>query len=245
MSLKKILIVPDCHVPFEDKKAFKLMLKVGKALKPDIIITLGDFADFYSVSSHSKDANRVHLLEEEVAAVNTRLNDLDKLGAKRKIFIEGNHCDRLSRYLSDKAPALFNTVRTKNLFELPRRGWEFVPYKNHIKVGKVHFTHDTGKAGKYAHYQSMDDFQSSVVIGHTHRLGYTVIGNAKGKPHVATMLGWLGDINAVDYMHKIKAQRDWALGFGVGYIEPNGNTHIQPVPIVDYRCLVGGKIYSV
>ena len=243
--MKTGLIVPDCHIPYEDKKAFNLMLKVARGIKPDIIVTMGDLADFYSVSSFNKDPNRTALLENEVASVNKRLDELDSLGAKEKYFIEGNHCDRLTRYLSEKAPALFNSVKVSNLFELKKRKWKFVPYKNHIQVGKLFFTHDTGKSGKYAHYQSMDDFQASVVIGHTHRIGYTVVGNAQGKPHVGAMVGWLGNLDEVDYMHKIKAQRDWALGFGVFYMEPNGNVHVQPVPIVDYKAVVEGRLFKV
>jgi predicted phosphodiesterase len=242
--LKKILIIPDVHRPYHDKRAWSLLLRVGMAFKPDKIVTLGDFADFYCVSSHDKDPNRVNGLEAEVADVNVALDELDQLKAKEKIFITGNHENRLERYLMTKAPELFNMMGIKELFQLKKRNWKYVPYKNHIKIGKLHITHDTGKAGKYAHYQSMDDFQDNTVIGHTHRLGYTVVGNAKGVPHVGAMFGWLGDVEQVEYMHRIKALRDWALGFGIGYEEPNGNMHLQPVPMVDYKVVVEGKLYK-
>jgi hypothetical protein len=62
---------------------------------------------------------------------------------------------------------------------------------------------------------------------------------------VGASFGWLGDKNSVDYMHRVKVNRDWAHGFGVAYLEPNGNVHIQPVVIVDYKCVVGGKLYKV
>lgn len=242
-QLLKVLFVPDVHRPYHDEKAWQLLLKAGRAFKPDTLVVLGDFADFYCVSSHDKDPRRVRDLESEVTDVKVGLKELEGLGARRRIFISGNHEDRLSRYLMTKAPELFDTVKIPNVLNL--KGWEYVPYKAHVCVGKLNITHDTGRAGRTANLQSLDDFQDNVVIGHTHRIGYAVSGNAKGRPHVGAMFGWLGDVGQVDYMHRVKANRDWALGFGIGYLEPTGNIHLVPVPIVDYRVCLEGKLISL
>lgn len=244
-KLKQILFIPDVHVPYEDTKAVELMLEVARREKPDTVVVMGDCADFYAVSSHAKDPNRVNLLEWEVGAVNDFLDKLDSIGAKEYIFVSGNHEDRLERYLMNKAPELFNIVRIDKLFNLEKRGWKYVPYKQDYKVGKIYVTHDTGRAGATAHTDALNAYQDNVVIGHTHRLAYSVVGNARGVPHVGAMFGWLGDVEAVDYMHRISAARNWALGFGWGYQEPNGNVHIRPIPIVDYKCVINGKLYEV
>lgn len=245
MPLKRLLILPDTHRPYHDKKAWKLVLKAGRMMKPDIIVVGGDFADFHSVSSHDKNPNRVRCLDEEVRDVNEGLSDLDALGASEKHFISGNHEDRLERFLMQKAPELFNMVRVRDLFKLDERGWKYTAYKQHVQIGKVYFTHDAGRAGKYAHYDAQAAFEDNVVMFHTHRLGYTVVGNAKGKPHVGAMFGWLGDFDAIDYMHRVRAKRDWAMGFGEGFMEPNGVTHLRPVPIVNYGCVIDGKLIRV
>lgn len=245
-KLQKVLFIPDTHVPYEDKRAFELLLKVAKQIKFDHIVILGDFADFYTVSSHDKDPNRMTGLEEEVDAVNAALDRIDALKPKTKTYVSGNHEDRLQRYLTTKAPELYNMVTIPELFKLKKRGWKYTPYKEHHKLGRIHITHDTGKAGKFANSQSLADFQDNVIIGHTHRIGYNVEGNAKGVPHVGAMFGWLGDVQKVDYMHKVKALRDWALGFGIGYLEPStGYMHVQPVTIVNYSCVVEGKYFKV
>lgn len=246
MKLEKWLLIPDTHRPYHDKKAVALVNKVAKAIGIDGVVIGGDYGDFYPVSSHDKDPNRKMGLEYEIDDINEGLDELDALGAKKKIFIAGNHEDRLERYLKTKAPELFNMVRVEQLFKLKERGWKYIPYKSHTKIGKLFITHDTGKAGAYAHYSALNDFQGNIVINHTHRLGYTVVGNARGKPHVGAMLGWLGDINEVDYMHKIKAKRDWALGFGIAYIDPTtGFVHVSPIPIVNYTCVVEGKFFKL
>jgi predicted phosphodiesterase len=57
-KLEKILLISDVHVPYHDKKAFNLVLEVGKKLKVDQVVIGGDFIDNYSVSSHDKNPNR-------------------------------------------------------------------------------------------------------------------------------------------------------------------------------------------
>jgi hypothetical protein len=242
-SVQKYLIIPDTHRPYHDKKAWALMLQAGRILKPHGIISLGDLADNYSVSSHDKNPNRTRHLEVEVADVNQGFDDLDSLGAKEKVFIAGNHEDRLERYLMVKAPELFNIVKIQELFKLKERGWTYVPYKQHYKLAHVYFTHDTGRSGRYTAYQSQQDVGTNTVVGHAHRLSWFVEGTAEGKPHLGTCLGWLGDVEKVDYMHKVRALRDWALGFGAGYLDVKTQImHILPVPIVNYQCVIEGKL---
>lgn len=243
--LKRLLLVPDSHIPYHDRRAWKLMLKVGKAFKPDIIVTIGDLADFYSVSSHSKDPNRIDSLAEEVEAVNDALDELDSLGATDKRFVAGNHCDRLTRYLQDKAPELFGVVGIPSLFRLNERGWSYTPYKSHTKLGKIHFTHDVQSAGRNSTFKALDTYQHSVVTGHAHRLQYVVEGNAVGEQKVSAQFGWLGDASKVDYMHRAKVNKDWALGFGLGYADSaSGIVYMTPVPIVKHTCVVEGKLFK-
>lgn len=242
-KLEKILFIPDVHVPYEDKDAFQLMLKAAGVFGPDHVILLGDFQDFYDVSNHSKDPNRRFKLSEEVECGKARLDQIIKLGAKNNVYVAGNHEDRLERYLRDKAPELFNFISIPKVLELDKKGFKYVPYKDSYKIGKLNITHDTGNAGRHAHQKSLDDFQHNIIIGHTHRLGYAVEGNANGERHVAAMFGWLGNVEDVDYMHRIKAIRNWTHGFGIGYLEPkSGTVYVLPVPIINGTCLVEGKL---
>jgi predicted phosphodiesterase len=245
-ALQPMLIIPDTHRPYHDKRAWALMLSVARALKPEITVVLGDFADFFGVSSHSKDPNRALKLDAEIKDVNVGLDELDRIGSKRKVFVAGNHCSRLTRYLQDKAPELFNLVSIPELLKLKERGWEYVPYKSDIKIGKVHFTHDIGSAGRKSVFDCLDVYQHSNVTGHTHRMAYVVEGNAVGEHKVSAQFGWLGDVSQADYMHRAKALKNWALGFGIGYLEPkSGVVYLTPVPIVNYTCVVSGRMFKV
>lgn len=241
-GLLRVLFVPDCHVPYEDKKAFELLLRAAAVFKPDLIVILGDFADFYAVSSHSKDPRRVRLLKDEVTAVQERLQQLKAI-CPRIIYVSGNHEDRLSRYLQERAPELFGHVEIPEVLGLRELGIQYVEYKDTYHLGKLHVTHDTGTAGQNAHRQSMTTFgRASTIIGHTHRMEYSVIGNADGPPALGAMFGWLGDFDAIDYMHKHKIKADWVHGFGVGYMEPNGIVHVRPCPIVNGAVVIDGVL---
>ena len=250
MKLEPILVVADAHRPFHNQRAWDLMLEVGQVFKPHHLIVNGDLADFYSVSSHAKDPARVDRLDEELADVNAGLDQIDSLGASKKVFIGGNHEDRLTRYLQDRAPELYGVIDIPHLFQLKtRKNWEYVPYKHDIRLGKLYATHDVGTAGRYATYKALDTYQHSIVTGHTHRISYVVEGNAVGEFKLSASFGWLGDAEQVDYMHRVLVKKNWALGFGVGYLNPaTGVAYMVPVPIIKVKnalsCVVNGKYFE-
>lgn len=242
-SLEKWLIIPDCHIPYEDPKAYSLMLRAARRIKIKNVVVLGDYADFYAVSSHSKDPRRLQNLHWEVERVNERLDELDRLFRGKKIFCAGNHEDRLRRYLQDRAPALFDSVQVEQLFRLKERGWKYVPYNSYTRVGKLYVTHDLGKAGKGAGADAVSAFMHNAAIGHTHRLEYYVSGSVTGETHLGASLGWLGDFDQIEYRHRAKLRREWAHGFGVLYVEKTtGCIHLQPVPVVNGRVVVEGRL---
>lgn len=240
-----VLFVPDVHRPFHDKKAWGLMLKVARYLKPKHLVIIGDFADCYAVSDHDKSPKRANRFDEEVDDANEGLDELDALGATNKLYIAGNHEDRLTRYLM-KHQALWGVVSIPQLFHLKERGWKFTPYKHHTKIGKVYITHDVGVASRNAIFRSLDLYQHSIVTGHTHRFMQVVEGTALGnEPKVAASFGWLGDVKKVEYMNVAKARASWALGFGIGQHDPKtGFMYLTGIPILPgYSCCVSGKVF--
>ncbi len=239
-----MLFIPDVHIPYHNERAFNLMLKVAKAWNPHVIAVLGDFMDFYAVSSFTKDPARKFNLEGEVAVGNRCLDDLDDLGAGEKIFVEGNHCRRLQTYIHNHADALDGLVSVQQIFRLRDRGWRFVPYRDHYKLGKVYLTHDVNATGRNAVHKIIDTYQHSAITGHTHRIAYAVEADGLGQPILSATFGWLGDLSKVDYQHRILATKAYVLGFGVGYLDESGVLFANPVPIVNYRCLVEGRIYQ-
>lgn len=248
MHLKTTLIIPDCHHPSVDRKAWDLLLKVGTSEKIDTVVIIGDFGDFASVTSHAKNAQaRTIMLADELSACNEALHELEAIKAKNHIFVMGNHEDRLSRYINERCPELHGLYGTsvESALRLEHRGYDVVPYRSHIYRDGVYYTHDTGSAGLNAHRTSLQKFQRDVVIGHTHRIGFETKRTINGTPITGFMCGWLGDADkCAGYMHAASSMTDWCHGFGMAY-SVAGRSHIQPVIIQeDYSCVVGGKHYK-
>lgn len=246
--MKLAAIIPDVHRPYHDIKAYNLMIQILKDLKPSEIVLMGDYADFYCVSSHAKDPRVFNLLTDEVEDVLNGLDELDKeFPDATKIFIEGNHEYRLERYLVDKAPALFGVTDTEHLLKLRSRpGWKFKPYSPH-QAHKVLGSHliarhePLGTTAKATAGKAL----CSLVYGHIHRIEESHIVGLDDTNHVSFSVGWLGNkYNKV--FHYVKTHWQWQLGFGLVWVDQKtGYFYHQKIHILDnYTCVVNGKLYK-
>jgi predicted phosphodiesterase len=243
-NIERHILWPDTHCKYEDKKAVSLMHRIIDVVQPDEIDIMGDFMDCYSVSQHDKDPSRRDTFDDELEYGNQELDKIQK-HRTRVTYLFGNHENRVDRFLMQRAPELYSIVKLSKLLRLQERGWKVVPYGQDTRVGHVYLTHDVGHAGATAHTRSRAAYEANVVIGHTHRCAWEVVGNHRGKPRLGAMVGWLGDVRKIDYMHRAKAAA-WSLGFG---ILDNDKTHniqsVQVIPIVNYGAFVDGKRISL
>lgn len=246
----RALVLPDIHAPYHCRRAWSCALSVVRGWRPDGCIQLGDLSSFDSVSSHPIDPKKVLPYREEVSGTNTVLDELDaalKAGGccrGNRWILEGNHETRLERYIQHNAPALDGAMDWRSEFQLDRRGWKVLPYKESLAFGEVRLTHDVGRAGVNAARQSLMDVGTNIVFGHTHRVQVVYQGTQAGKRHVGATLGWLGDPEAIDYRHRDLVRRDWQHGFGVLHFLASGEFWLQAIPIVGGRCIVDGVVYS-
>ena len=239
---KRILIVPDVHVPFHNPASWALLLRAGHHIQPDIVVSLGDLLDFYAVSFHAKSPKRRSDLAWEIGEGRKAIQDLTSLGASQNFITYGNHEHRLARYVAEKCPAMFDMFELDKLLGLPDLGWHVTPYQRALTLGHLRLTHDEGNAGIYAHYRASSTFRAPVVIGHTHRMAVQYQGTADGDTaHVSAMFGWLGSVDDIDYVHRAKANT-WMQGFGVGVMTERGDVHLQACPIVNGQVCVFGDI---
>ena len=149
--MKKVLLIPDCHIPYHNVRAYALMLKVAKKLNPNEIVILGDFGDFYSINAHGgnrPDAER--MLKRELSAVKDKLKELEKLFPNaKKVYVQGNHEYRFERYIADRAPELFGMIDVPSILGLEK--WTFVPYTPNqlyaIGGSKFYARHEPYSAG--------------------------------------------------------------------------------------------------
>ena len=237
-GIRDYLLIPDCHRPYHDTRAWDLMIRVARDLKPHGIIHLGDYGDYFSISAHDRDPRRRASLAEEFKDQNEGLDELDSLGAVERHFVCGNHDFWLDRLLMRSAPELLGLISVQKELRLQERGWTWTPYRQHRKIGRFYVTHEAGFCGDNAVQRTAAAFQHNVFFGHTHQLAVHYFGDATGTRRVAASLGWLGDISAATYEHESRKKR-WQLGFGIARVYGDGLVHLDAVPIVDGRCVWG------
>jgi hypothetical protein len=245
LELQRWLILPDSHTPYHNEKALEdlIMRQIVPAFDWYGIVIMGDWFDNYCVSQYTKNPKRLNNLQAEVEKGFELMHVFELMPFKRRIFIEGNHETRLSRAVSAKMPEAYEFVM-KNWHDRFSQ-WEYVGYMEDIQIGELFLTHDVGYSGALSTRQTLHAYQDNVVIGHNHNLLYIVEGNAKGTAHVGASFGWLGDVEKIDYRHRMRAKRDWVLGFGTAYHNPEtGYVYIQPQPIVDYSAVVEGRLFE-
>jgi hypothetical protein len=220
MGIKQALLLSDVHVPFHDERAYDLALTVAKDLSSlSEIILLGDYADFYNVSSHQKDPGIISKLEDERHEVCKALKQISKDFPKvKRVFIEGNHEFRLSRYLASKAPELFDVYNTSDLLCLDDYGYEYIPYcpgqRYNVLGTDLIAKHVPTTCGLHVAHNTAVKNLCSTIFGHVHRRQESTVIGLNGQEHTAYSVGWLGDKSS-PVMQYVKNHHQWTLGFAI------------------------------
>lgn len=245
--MKLALVIPDCHIPNHHKKAYGAMMNAASDLKIDEVTILGDYLDCYEVMSHQRHPRVFTTLEQEFIAANKELDFIDKQfkGAK-KVFIEGNHEDRLERYIINNAPSLFGVTETSRLLQLDQRpNWKFVkwgPTQQHrILDSKLHARHRPPTNNVKSNAKEAG---CNLVYGDIHKIEMGYHNTLKGEQRVAFSVGWLGDKRKDLIFGYVKNHHQWQMGFGLVYVDGD-KFYPVTVPIhEDGSCVVNGKKYK-
>lgn len=247
-SLKTALCIPDCHIPYEDPRAYALMLDVAQDVDPDEIVILGDYADFYNVSSHGKSPGILETLQDEISACLFRLGQLADMYPKaKKVFIQGNHEYRLERFINNHAKELFGIITTEDILELSSFGFEYVPYGPNqlypVLGSRLHARHEPLSGGIHVAHGTVTKALKSVIFGHTHRIQESQIVAIDGENYRGISAGWLGN-KYHDVFNYVKHHHQWALGFSIVTALNNGLWFNDLIHIIDYKCVTNGFLYE-
>jgi predicted phosphodiesterase len=248
MKVRKVLLMSDLHIPYHDTKAVTLALKVADHVQPDQIIIVGDGIDFHGLSRFTKDPGVEEMLVDEISEMREFLASLRKRFPKTElIYILGNHENRLVKYIQEQAPALYGVVTFRQLLDLDTLHIKDVPYgpdqMYKIPGCDLLVRHENITGGVHSAHATVTKAMRSVVFGHTHRIQESQIVSIDDHNHRGINIGCLCDKHS-PVMSYVKNHWQWALGFGVATIMPNGHWFHQVVHIIDYTCLVDGKIFK-
>lgn len=240
--IEKHLVISDLHFPFVDGVALKCVLGWIKRERPHAIHCLGDVADFYALSRFNKDPARLLGLQQEIDSASDLLHEMRALVPRAKIiYSEGNHEARLLSYLQSKAPELSSLrgLTPQALFRLNECGVSWKNAHEPYWVSKLLLTHGhivrkwSGATAR-AHFEK---FGSSVLHGHSHRLGQFFHSFA-GQPYVAVENGCLCSLDP-----EYDLAPDWQQGFSVVYLD-GSSFQITTIPIFAKKYFFEGRVYK-
>lgn len=136
-------IISDVHLPYHDLNTIRKWADECKRRNVVGLVLNGDILDCYQLSSHYKDPTKARF-RQELDAGKSFLKWLRQQFPKARIvYKEGNHDDRLRRYIAERAPALFDVqeLDLRVLLGLDDLGVEWIADKRVIELGKLSVVH--------------------------------------------------------------------------------------------------------
>lgn len=212
---KTEICLADLHIPYHDPDIVSAVLKYAKDINPDYVVYLGDLIDFYQISKWVKNPEE-YTVDEELFAVREFLYEAkDLFGDAEYYYVEGNHEDRLRRFLFSKVPELSNLrslqLASKDMLDLDNLDIEYIQthewmatHKEPFKLGKLYHIHGhelTGSSNAiHIARNTLMKTLDNTIIGHHHTVQHhEEHGLGKEKLIGAWSVGCLCDLYP-DYM---------------------------------------------
>jgi len=245
MKLKKWIVFNDVHFPFQDETCLSLMMQLGRKIKPDGYVILGDLVDFYTLSSFDQDPERAGTLQVELDMAMDFLGKLSKQNPRSRIvYVEGNHEKRLQKSIWKK-PQYYSlrALTVPALLELPRMGIQYQGARGkraaRFKLGDLFLYHGSivRKHSGYSAKGMYDKHGVSLMCGHTHRDGKYTIRTEDG--HFAAWENYCMcslDPEYVDFAN-------WTQGFSVVTLKGK-RPYVEQIPILGNSFIYGGTVYE-
>jgi hypothetical protein len=258
MNSERILIIGDIHGNWCDSKltgrgADGLVFKIAKAIDIDHIFINGDLLDFINVNSHGpKHPDIKEVLEDEINWGIDFLQALrDNFPNVKITYNEGNHENRLDRFILNNCPSFWNLLRLKNMLNLERLNIEFFPYNNDYKVqeSNLHIMHSPPSYGQNgARTSLLKKADSSYIFNCTHRVQHASITGASGSVYHCWFNGFLGSTNETSGHKKIfsyaKGHECWQKSMIIANMVDYDKYFVTPISLDTHACVVDGIYFE-
>lgn len=250
MSLpKRIVVLPDIHCPNYDERAIDPVLQFIKFFKPEVLVQLGDFCDWDSVSTYDpRQETDIQPIDHEIESANQLLDDIDKITKNcKKIMLGGNHEARYEQFRVNQG-MLVGIRRMKSLtswqeeYNLSKRGWESHDYGKHIQIGKIVMTHGWFTGNNAAQRMAACFPGRNVLFGHTHQ---HLIHTALDEHDLPIQSESIGTLSRFDLSYlKGKPPLNWIHSFCYIDMLENGQFSKHIVNIIDGHFIELGRLFQ-
>ena len=239
-----VIVVNDLHIPFQDSATVACVESFWDRFKPDLEIYAGDIVDCYQLSVFSANPSRQFSLQDEFDATESWLRSrVQKNPNARRIYMEGNHEDRLRRWMWKLGPAV-NSLRSNTIEEqlkLKELEFEHLTYRSLVRILGCEIQHGYRASRSAAMPQNVAQLMaratnSSGVCGHTHRVNQVHWTDTRGS-HSYRENGCLCRMD-LEYA----PFPNWQHSFSFGVVHKN-KLHVQTVSVYPEGMRAEGVFY--
>lgn len=211
----KVLIIPDLHMPFHDKKSLSEVVKFAKSFRPDCVVQIGDLYDCYSFSRFSRNPDLITPKDELLAAKGYAVEmwaSMKKASPRASLYqLRGNHESRLIKRMMDKVPEFESLLEAPITSLFKYRGVVSLPSeRSELVIGDIILVHGWSLKPEF----HMNYFGMSCVHGHSHRAGI-VYKPHRGKALFEMNVGHLADEGQIPLCYGSTMTSQWTKGFGI------------------------------
>jgi len=231
---KKVLVLSDIHVPFQDNEALEAALAYGETYNPDTILINGDLLDFTGISRYARDPRGPTVKDELDICADFLRHLRARFPKARIVFKLGNHDERWAHYLWQQAPALLDCVEFSwhELAGFKECDVEVIGDQRMVMLGKLVCLHghELPKGLTNAVNPARGAFlrtSDSVLIGHHHRTSDHTERSMMGRVVVCWSTGCLCDLTP-EYARVNK----WDHGFATVDVAKSGDYAVELKRIV-------------
>ena len=245
--MKKIVILSDLQVPFEDVHVVQNVARFLKTFKPDQTVTIGDEIDFQTISKWSQGTPEEY--SQSLGDDRDRCVELLwELGVTD--CIRSNHTDRLYNVIMRKIPSFLSLpeLRFEKFMKFDELGIIF--HKTPLNLAPnwvaVHGDHTPIKPqGGLSALEAARRHGKNIISGHTHRAGRSSFTEASGG-RVGRILHGVEVGNLMDFRQAsyTKGSANWQQAFAIMYVKGK-NVQVDLIYIEkDGTFTVQGKVYG-
>lgn len=241
-----IIVLPDTQCkPTVDSSYLKAVSNYIVEKQPDIIVHLGDHWDMPSLSSYDvgkKSFEGRRYLDDIKAgndAMDLLLSSLNehnerqrknskKLYNPRKVFLFGNHCNRINRAIEND-PKIEGVIGYQ---DLKLSGWETYDFLKVVTISGIAFSHFfvTGVAGRPASTASaqLNKVHQSCIAGHQQGLQIATGYRADGV-RLTSVIAGSSYTHDEDYMGPQGNKNHWRGILDLRDVKPTGEFDLLPI----------------
>lgn len=245
--MRRLWVLSDLQVPFHDQRAVDAITAALEVLREpgDQTLTIGDEQDFQTISRWSAQTPTEY--EKSIGRDrDMTVSVLRQLGVTD--MCRSNHTDRLYHSVMKRLPGLLGLPELElvNFLRLPELGitfhekaWQFAPGWLAMHGDEAGLSQIAGQTAAGLTKKT----GTSVICGHTHRLGMQPFTYGVNGRITRTLYGVeCGNLMRMDRALYAKTH-NWQQGFAVLHIE-DGKVHPELVPIVNRSFVVMGERFT-